>query len=153
MAARARAIQQDVAGVVQEAQRGELADELLVHPGLGGEVEVGERVGSREGGDAQQPGVPAGGRGGDLGGEQPLQGGDEGEVLGAGGIQDLGERLGRGGQSEGGQVGAQPLVGGGLGAGRRLERVDPARGAVLGGVYRSPASSPAWPRSGRAART
>src|SRR3982751_2775810 len=51
----------------------------------------GEGGGRREGGDAQQSGVPASGRGGDLGGEQPLQGGDRGEVLVAGGIQHRGE--------------------------------------------------------------
>ena len=40
LAGAGRSDEQDVAGVVEEPQRGELPDELLVDPGLGGEVEV-----------------------------------------------------------------------------------------------------------------
>jgi hypothetical protein len=64
--------QQDVAGVVEEAQRGQFADEFLIHPGLRAEVEILDPVGRRQAGESQQPGVSTCLGCGDLDGEQPL---------------------------------------------------------------------------------
>jgi hypothetical protein len=50
--------EQDVAGVVEEAQRREFADEFFVHAGLGGEVELVDAVGRGQRREPQQPGMP-----------------------------------------------------------------------------------------------
>jgi hypothetical protein len=87
LAGAGRADQHRVAGVVEEPQRGQLADELLIDTGLGGEVEVVDRVGRGQRREPQQPGLPASMNGGDLDREQPLQRRDQRQVFGAGGVE------------------------------------------------------------------
>jgi hypothetical protein len=90
--------------------RRQLADQLLLHPGLRGEVEVIDSVGRWQRREPQQPGVAACLRGGDLDAQQPLQHRHRRQVLIPGGVKDSGQRIGRGGHPQLGQVRPQPLV-------------------------------------------
>ncbi len=103
-----------------------LVDQLLINAGLpAGEVEVFDRIQGRQRCEAQQPGVAPGRDCGDLDAEQRRS-----NTLIAdrscspGGVEDRGERLGRGGQPQLGQVRPQPLIGLRLPAGHRLHHHD-----------------------------
>jgi hypothetical protein len=90
--------EQDVAGVVEEPQRAQLPDQLLIDPGLGGEVELVDRPGRGQTGEPEPAGEPAGLGELDLDAQQPLERGHRRQLLGPGGVQDAGERLGAGAQ-------------------------------------------------------
>src|SRR6202034_1517856 len=55
-----RADQDDVGGFADEPQRGQLADQVLISAGLGGEVVVVDRPGGGQGGEVQPGGELAG---------------------------------------------------------------------------------------------
>ncbi|MER0485060.1 hypothetical protein ABR737_43215 [Streptomyces sp. Edi2] len=69
-----RADEQHVGGVVEEAEGGQVADQLLVDAGLGGEVEVGQGPGLGQAGEPFPGGEFAGFGGLDLDLQEPLQG-------------------------------------------------------------------------------
>src|SRR5260370_26934164 len=102
----------NVGGLADEAEGGEVADEGLVGAGLGGEVVVLDPPGGREGGPVQAGGELAGIGGGGLGAHELLDGVQDGELPVAGGVQDRGQGLDGGVQFQGGEVAAEPLAGG-----------------------------------------
>jgi hypothetical protein len=90
-----RTHEEQVGGLLDEAQRGELVDELSVERGLGVEVEVGQRPWRGQAGEAEPPGEPARFRRFDLDLEQPFEEGGVRELLAARPLKLLRERLGR----------------------------------------------------------
>ena len=79
--------EQDVGGVLEEPQGGQVADQRLVDAGLGGEVVVGDPPGLRQAGEPQ-PGAQATLLDRvDLDAQQPFQGADQGQALASGGVQ------------------------------------------------------------------
>lgn len=99
--------EQHVRRGVQEPQRGQVSDQLLVDPGLGREVEVRQRPGLGQAGEPL-PGRQAPGLGGlDLDLQQPLQRGGQRQVLTAGLVQYPRKGLERIVQLQLGQVGPQ----------------------------------------------
>ena len=84
-------------------------DELAVDRRLGVEVEVGQLPGRGQAREAGQAGLPAGLGGGDLDRQEAFQ--ERGMAEAGGGVVELGgQRLGRGGQPQLGEVTAQLLV-------------------------------------------
>ena len=110
-----RADQQDVGGVFQVAAGGQLADQGGVGGGGGVVVEVLQGGRGGQGREAEPPGQAAGLVRGHLDGQEPFQCGGHGQALGAGLVQDGGERLGGVVQLQHGEVGAELLVEAGLG--------------------------------------
>jgi hypothetical protein len=104
--------EQDVRGLVEEPEGGELADQGGVGAGLGGEVVVAELPGRRQGGPVQAGGELAGLRRVGLGAHEPLEGVQDGQAAVAGVVEQGGQRLDGGVQLQVGQVAAEPLVGG-----------------------------------------
>ncbi|RDI73167.1 hypothetical protein Gocc_3109 [Gaiella occulta] len=110
--------EQEVGGLLDEAQRCELVDELSVERGLGVEVEVVQGPGRGQAGETQPPGEAAGLGRLDLDLEQPLEEGGVRELLLAGALELARERLGGGLQAQVVQVLPQLLVAA-LGGGHR----------------------------------
>jgi hypothetical protein len=73
--------EQNIRGVVQETQRGEVADQFLVDPGLRGEVEVRQRPRIRQAREPQPAGEATCFGGVDLDFQQSLERGGHGQVL------------------------------------------------------------------------
>ncbi len=107
-----RADQQDVRAVVDEPQRREVLDQAPIQRGLGGEVELLERLARRQLGEPQPALQSTLLDGGDFGGEQVAQElGVAGRVLS--GVRERGgEAFGDCAQAQVGEVLAQLMVGG-----------------------------------------
>src|SRR5581483_11364961 len=102
--------QQHVALVLDEAQGGELVDELAVESGLGVVVDLGQRLRAGEAGKAQPPLEPAALGRLDLDREQPFEETRVGGLALLGLLQCCGELLGGRLQAQVGEVRAQLLV-------------------------------------------
>jgi len=109
--------EQHVGGLVDEPEGGQLADEVAVGAGLGGEVVVLQPPGGRQRGPVQAGGELAGLGGGGLGAHELLEGVQDGQLPVAGGVEQAGQGLDGGVQFQVGEVSAEPLVGGRVVAG------------------------------------
>jgi hypothetical protein len=86
--------EQDVGGVVEEPQGGQVTDQGLVDTGLGGEVELVQRPRLGQAGEPQPAALAAGLDRGDLDGHQLLQRCGQPQALVAGGVEDPRQGLG-----------------------------------------------------------
>jgi hypothetical protein len=104
--------EQHVGGVIGVAARGEVADERRVDRGLGVEVEVLDPPRGWEVREPQPACVSSGFGGVDLDVEEPGQELGVAQLLFRRGVELAGQRFGRGGEFEVGEVGSELLVDG-----------------------------------------
>ena len=83
--------QQDVGGLLDEPQRGEVVDQGAVQAGAGVVVEVFQGPGGGQARESEPPSQPPVRRGADLSGQEPFEQRGRGQSLEAGGVQDLGQ--------------------------------------------------------------